>query len=134
MGFLSKIVKKVKSVATQKNISYLGPIAAPLALTKSGRQTLVDTYGNIAKPFVSAYAPAASGVFNTVVDRFATPVNPPAQIPDGGGGSDGGGSDGGGYFAPPAESSFSGVNLWAIGAGVVGLLVVLVLLLRGKRS
>ncbi len=132
MGVGSFVKKQVKKLGGgSKVLAVVAPYAS--FYNKSGRTALADTWGKVAKPFVSSFSPAAGGVFSAVVDRIGTQppplVLPPEQGDNGGGG--GGGYNG--YGQPTYGSSFSTGSIVAIAAGVVGLLVVIFLLMRGKR-
>ncbi len=132
MGLGSSFKKLVKKAGGgSKVLAVVAPYAS--FYNKTGRTALADTWGKVAKPFVSSFSPAAGGVFSAVVDRIGTQPSPLVLPPEQGNSGDGGGAYGYGQGSSGSGSSFSMGSIVAIGAGVVGLLVVVFLLMRGKR-
>jgi len=130
VGFFKKVWRETARVVDSPLGAAVMPYTA-LASAASGSKTaqgsLVSTYGAYAAPVAGYFGgPAASQIVgqlaDTVGQRFLPPT--PTERTEGGGGG-----GGGGYFAPPASvsrgSSIPGW-VWAVGAAVVGLVVLLI--------
>jgi len=131
MGFFSNVWRETRRVVDSPIGAAVMPYTA-LASAASGsadaRASLVSTYGAYAAPVAGYFGgPAAAGIVgqlaDTVGQRFLPTPTPTERTEGGGGGG------GGGYFAPPASvsrgSSIPGW-VWAVGAAVVGLVVLLI--------
>lgn len=138
MGFFKKVVREAKRVVDSPVGAVIMPytaLASAATGSKDARTSLISTYGSLAAPVAGYFGgPAAAGIAGQLAtgltDRFA-PTGPTLSGSNDDNTGGGGGGGGGQYFAQPparmASSSSIPGWVWAVGAGVVGLVVVLLI-------